>query len=73
MKALITLIVSFVSNIFAYAIGRNSATNKIRGDLAIRAKEREQLGYEAGRDGVIREQEKAKEPIDTKKRDHFES
>ena len=73
MKALIAIIVSLVGNIFAFLAGRNSATNKIRADLAIRAKEREQLGYEAGRDGVIREQEKAKEPIDTKKRDHFES
>ena len=72
MKAIIALVVSFVSNIFAYAIGRNSATNKINAELQKRARKSEAIGYEAGRDGVIREQQKADEAIDTKKRDHFE-
>ena len=73
MKALIAIVVSLAGNLFAFFAGRNSATNKIRADLAERARTAENLGYEAGRDGVIREQQKADEAIDTKKRDHFES
>ena len=73
MKTLIAVVVSLFGNIFAYFAGMSSAKNRINAELQKRARVAEQVGYEAGRDGVMRERENQEKPVDTKKRDHFES
>ena len=73
MKYLITILGSIMTVFFAFFKGGEAAKNKIRAKLSERAREAEQMGYEAGIDGVEQEQKNQAEPIDTKKRDHFES
>ena len=73
MKYLITILGSIMTVFFAFFKGGEAAKNKIRAELSQKARASEQLGYEAGLDGVKQEQKNQAEPIDTKKRDHFES
>jgi len=61
-----------LSIFFAYFKGSQAATNKIKAQSEEAAREYERAGYEAGLDGMKREQEELKKPIDTEKRDYFE-
>ena len=72
MKAIIAVVVSVVGNIFAFLSGRSSGINKAKATYESGGRKAEQLGYEAGTDGVEQEQKNQAEPVDTKKRDHFE-
>ena len=73
MKALIAVVVTLIGNVFAFLSGRSSGINKAKATYESGARKAENLGYEAGTDGVEQEQKNQAEPIDTKKRDHFES
>ena len=72
MKALIAVVVNFITGALAFFAGRSSGINKAKATYESGARKAEHLGYEAGTDGVEQEQKNQAEPIDTKKRDHFE-
>ena len=54
-----------------FVSGKKSAKAEIKAQAEETAREYEQAGYEAARDGITREQEVNEKPIDTFRRDHF--
>ena len=65
MKALIAVVVTLVGNIFAYLVGKKSATNKIKADSEEAGSEYKEAGYEAGRVGEANERKVKNEEADT--------
>ena len=73
MKALIAVVVNFITGALAFFAGRSSGINKTKATYESGARKAENVGYEAGIDGVEQEQRNQEKPIETKKHDHFES
>lgn len=71
IKLIIAAIVAFFTAM-VYREGKKSATNKIKAESEEAAREAEQLGYEAGREGLKKESEVLSEDVNTRDRTHFE-
>ena len=71
LKAIFAAIVAACSVVLAYFI-RKSGRDSVLVDAERGAREYQEKGYEAAREGAIEELAAAKKEIDTENRNHFE-